>query len=103
MRGWPGRRRLIAWWRNSKVRGSRGRVGERDSARAARRLWAGLARRTLSRRLNRLDALETPQRSDQLFELEYLGAQDLKGIAGPVRVWAALRPASVESRFEAFH
>ena len=29
--------------------------------------------------------------------------QDLKGIAGPVRVWAALRPASVESRFEALH
>ena len=38
-----------------------------------------------------------------LFELEDLGAQDLKGIAGPVRAWAALRPASVESRFEALH
>ena len=38
-----------------------------------------------------------------LFELEDLGAQDLKGISGPVRAWAALRPASVESRFEAFH
>jgi predicted ATPase len=38
-----------------------------------------------------------------LFELEDLGAQDLKGIAGPVRTWAALRPASVESRFEALH
>ena len=38
-----------------------------------------------------------------LFELEDLGAKDLKGIAGPVRAWAALRPASVESRFEAFH
>jgi class 3 adenylate cyclase len=38
-----------------------------------------------------------------LFELEDLGAQDLKGIAEPVRAWAALRPASVESRFEAFH
>ena len=38
-----------------------------------------------------------------LFELEDLGAQDLKGIAGPVGAWAALRPASVESRFEAFH
>src|SRR5262249_10582284 len=32
-----------------------------------------------------------------LFELEDLGARDLKGIAGPVRAWAALRPASVES------
>ena len=38
-----------------------------------------------------------------LFELEDLGAQDLKGIAGPVRAWAALRQVSVESRFEAFH
>jgi class 3 adenylate cyclase/predicted ATPase len=38
-----------------------------------------------------------------LFELEDLGAQSLKGIAGPVRVWAALRPSSVASRFEALH
>ena len=28
-----------------------------------------------------------------LFELEDLGAQDLKGISGPVRAWAALRPS----------
>jgi len=38
-----------------------------------------------------------------LFELEDIGVQDLKGIAGPVRAWAALRLSSVESRFEAFH
>src|SRR5262249_4496512 len=38
-----------------------------------------------------------------LFELKDLGAQDLKGISGPVRAWAALRPSSVESRFEALH
>jgi class 3 adenylate cyclase len=38
-----------------------------------------------------------------LFELKDLGAQDLKGIAGPVRVWAALRPSSAASRFEALH
>ena len=38
-----------------------------------------------------------------LFELEDLGPHDLKGIAGPVRAWTALRPASVESRFEALH
>ena len=38
-----------------------------------------------------------------LFELEDLGPKDLKGISGPVRAWAALRPASVESRFEALH
>ena len=38
-----------------------------------------------------------------LFELEALGAKDLKGIAGPVRAWAALRTSSIESRFEALH
>jgi class 3 adenylate cyclase/predicted ATPase len=38
-----------------------------------------------------------------LFELDELGTTDLKGIAGPVRAWAAMRPASVEGRFEAFH
>src|SRR5580704_2458671 len=38
-----------------------------------------------------------------LFELEDLGASELKGIAGRVRAWAALRPSSVESRFEALH
>ena len=38
-----------------------------------------------------------------LFELEDLGAKDLKGIAGPLRAWAALRPSSVASRFEALH
>jgi class 3 adenylate cyclase/tetratricopeptide (TPR) repeat protein len=38
-----------------------------------------------------------------LFELEDLGAQDLKGISGPVKAWAALRPSAVESRFEAMH
>jgi class 3 adenylate cyclase len=38
-----------------------------------------------------------------LFELEDLGAKDLKGISGSVRAWAALRPFSVESRFDALH
>ncbi len=38
-----------------------------------------------------------------LFELEDLGAKDLKGIAGPVWAWAALRASSVESHFEALH
>src|SRR6516225_9090316 len=38
-----------------------------------------------------------------LFELEDLGAQDLKGISGSIRAWAALRSSSVESRFEALH
>ena len=38
-----------------------------------------------------------------LFELEDLGPKELKGISGPVRAFAALRPTSVEGRFEAFH
>ncbi len=38
-----------------------------------------------------------------LFELKDLGPQDLKGVAGPNRAWAALRPSAQESRFEALH
>jgi class 3 adenylate cyclase/predicted ATPase len=38
-----------------------------------------------------------------LFQLDDLGPQDLKGIAESVRAWAALRSSSVESRFEALH
>ena len=38
-----------------------------------------------------------------LFELQDLGAKDLRGIADPVRAWAALRPSAFESRFEALH
>ena len=38
-----------------------------------------------------------------LFELEDLGAKDLKGIAGPTRAFAALRASSAEGRFEALH
>ena len=38
-----------------------------------------------------------------LFDLEDLGRKGLKGIAWPVRAWAVLRPALVESRFDALH
>ncbi|MGO9847687.1 MAG: AAA family ATPase [Methylocella sp.] len=38
-----------------------------------------------------------------LFELQDLGAKDLKGTTGPARVWAALRASSAEGRFEALH
>jgi class 3 adenylate cyclase len=38
-----------------------------------------------------------------LFELEDLGPKDLKGVRGTARAWAALRPRTVESRFEALH
>jgi predicted ATPase len=39
----------------------------------------------------------------KMFELEDLAEQNLKGVEGPVRAWAALRLSSVESRFDAFH
>ena len=38
-----------------------------------------------------------------MFELQDLGARDLKGISGPVRAWAALRASSAEGRFDALH
>ena len=38
-----------------------------------------------------------------LFDLQDLGARDLKGIAGPLRAWTAVRASPVESRFEALH
>jgi class 3 adenylate cyclase len=38
-----------------------------------------------------------------LFALQDLGAKNLKGIAGLVHAWAALRARSAEGRFEALH
>jgi class 3 adenylate cyclase len=38
-----------------------------------------------------------------LFDFEDLGPRDLKGIAGPLRAWTALRPSGAESRFDALH
>src|SRR6201987_2661645 len=46
-------------------------------------------------------AEDTRRLVGNLFELEDLGAKDLKGIEAPLRAWVALRPSSVESRFEA--
>ena len=48
-------------------------------------------------------AASTRKLVGNLFELEDLGAQDLKGIAEPVRAWAAVRAGSAEGRFEAMH
>jgi class 3 adenylate cyclase/tetratricopeptide (TPR) repeat protein len=45
----------------------------------------------------------TRQLLGDLFELRDLGLQELKGISGATQVWAAVRPTSVEGRFEAFH
>ena len=38
-----------------------------------------------------------------LFELQDLGARELKGMGGSLKAWAVLRSSSVESRFEALH
>ena len=48
-------------------------------------------------------AASTRRLLGNLFELQDLGAKDLKGITGPALAWAALRASSVESRFEALH
>jgi class 3 adenylate cyclase/predicted ATPase len=45
----------------------------------------------------------TRQLLGDFFELQDVGASELKGIAGPVRAWVALHTRSVESRFEALH
>ena len=45
----------------------------------------------------------TRKLAGNLFELGELGSQELKGIVGAVKAWAAIRPASVESRFDASH
>lgn len=38
-----------------------------------------------------------------LFELEDLGARELKGIEGPTHIWGVMRASSAEGRFEALH
>src|SRR5262249_22600825 len=38
-----------------------------------------------------------------LFELQDLRPHELKGIAGPIRAFAVVRPRSIASRFEAMH
>jgi class 3 adenylate cyclase len=51
---------------------------------------------------NRVAIAESKRRLiGNLFEIEDLGTQNLKGIEGRVRAWAVLRAATVESRFDA--
>ena len=45
----------------------------------------------------------TRQLLGNLFELTDLGHKELKGIGDAVQVWIALRPRTVEGRFDAFH
>ena len=76
-----------------------------------RRSEASSARRRTSRRACRASPSRTRSSSPRAREsfsaicssCRTSGHKDLKGIAEPVRAWAALRPASVESRFEALH
>ena len=84
-------------------------VGDLIGSGAAQEQAASSARRRTSRRVCRaiaepntvVIAESTRRLLGNLFELEDLGAKELKGIAEPVRAWAALRPSAVESRFEA--
>lgn len=48
-------------------------------------------------------AESTRRQLGRLFDLEDLGARDLKGIPKPVRSWAVLRTSAAESRFKALH
>src|ERR1700757_4067302 len=48
-------------------------------------------------------AEDTRRLLGSLFELQDIGPQELKGIAGSVRAWAALRASSAQGRFEAMH
>ena len=59
--------------------------------------------RALQSRNSVVIAENTRKLVGDLFELEDLGAKDLKGISGPLRAWAALRSSAVESRFDALH
>jgi class 3 adenylate cyclase len=48
-------------------------------------------------------AEDTRRLLGNLFELQDLGAKDLKGITGPLQAWAALGASSAKGRFEALH
>ena len=73
-----------------------------EASSARRRTWRHGCRASPSR--TRSSSPKSTRRLlGNLFELDDLGAKDLKGIAGPVHAWAALRASSVESRFEALH
>jgi class 3 adenylate cyclase len=88
-----------------------GRGRRLDRGRERRRNAASSARRRTSRRVCKGSLTRTRSSSPRprekllgsLFELDEVGPKDLKGIAGPVRAFVALRPRSVESRFEALH
>ena len=75
----------------------------RSAASSARRRTSRRACKAIAEPNTVVIAESTRKLLGNLFELEDLGAKDLKGIAGPVRAWAALRASSVEGRFEALH
>ena len=108
----------VSWAQNARVAANpcrhchRAGCGRRpDGFGRARRSAASSARRRTSLRACKGSPSRTWSSSPKAREsfsaisssLQDLGAKDLKGIAGPVRAWAALRASSVESRFEALH
>ena len=78
------------------------RAKRRSAALSARRRPGGAATRHRRAECGNLSE-GTRRLIGKLFELKGLGPQDLKGIARRVRAFAALRPSSIESRFEALH
>ena len=84
--------------RSDRIRRGAGASGLSARRRTSRHVCKALPSRT------RWSSLRAHGSSSAISSiLQDLGAQDLKGIGGPVRAWAVLRPASVESRFEALH
>ena len=80
-----------------------GREKRRSAASSARRRTWRRACKPWPSRTRWSSPTDTRRLLGNLFELEDLGAKDLKGIAGPVRAWAALRASSAEGHFEALH
>ena len=81
------------------------RIGRlrRSAASSARRRTLRHDCRALPSQTRVVIAESTRKLLGNLFDLQDLGAQDLKGVGAPVRAWGVLRPAAVESRFEALH
>jgi hypothetical protein len=80
-----------------------GRVQLKSNRWSARRLTLLHGCRPLPNPNTVVIAESTRKLLGNLFELLDLGAQDLKGIAEPIRSWVALRPSALASRFEALH
>ena len=79
-------------WSSSAISSDRGR--RRSAASSARRRTSRRGCKAIAEPDSVVIAEGTRKLLGNLFELQDLGAQDLKGIAAPTRAWAALRASS---------